>query len=130
MTNNTSIDVTSSNYKSIDGENVDDINNVRKMLYGNNKENLDKDEYTMCNLNLCVDDDGLPSKKEIEDYDIKIKNYFEKIQALEDFRTKITILIINGYIPFLHRLLLLVGQLKVNNNIKIYKRDDKSIEKK
>ena len=63
MTNNTSIDVTNKQYKSIDNKNLDDINNVRRMLYGNNKENLDKDEYTMCNLNLCVHDDGLPNKK-------------------------------------------------------------------
>ena len=100
------------------------------MLYGNNKENLDKDEYTMCNLNLCVHDDGLPNKKEIVDYDTKIKNYFEQIQALEDFKTKITILIIDGYIPFLGNLLLLVGTLMLNNNIKIYKSDDQSIVKK
>ena len=130
MTNNTSIAVTNSNYNTFNNENLDDINNVRKVLYGTNEENLNKDEYTMCNLNLCVDDDGLPSKKEVKDYDIKIKNYFEKIQALEDFKSKIEVLIINGYIPFLHRLLLLVGQLKVNNNIRIYKRNDKSIENK
>ena len=130
MTNNTSIDVTNSQYKSINNNNLDDINNVRRMLYGNNKENLDKDEYTMCNLNLCVNDDGLPNKKDIVNYDIKIKNYFEKIQALEDFRTKITTLIINGYIPFLGNLLLLVGTLKSNNNIKIYKSNPQSVEDK
>lgn len=130
MTNNTSIDVTNKQYKSIDNKNLDDINNVRRMLYGNNKENLDKDEYTMCNLNLCVHDDGLPNKKEIVNYDTKIKNYFEQIQALEDFKTKITILIIDGYIPFLGNLLLLVGTLMLNNNIKIYKSDDQSIVKK
>ena len=130
MTNNTSIDVTNKQYKSIDNKNLDDINNVRRMLYGNNKENLDKDEYTMCNLNLCVNDDGLPNKKDIVDYDIKIKNYFEKIQALEDFKTKITTLIINGYIPFLGNLLLLVGTLKLNNNIKIYKSNPRSVEDK
>ena len=130
MTNNTSIDVTNKQYKSIDNKNLDDINNVRRMLYGNNKENLDKDEYTMCNLNLCVHDDGLPNKKEIVDYDTKIKNYFEQIQALEDFKTKIAILIIDGYIPFLGNLLLLVGTLMLNNNIKIFKSDDQSIVKK
>ena len=130
MTNNTSIDVTNKQYKSINNSNLEDINNVRRMLYGNNKENLDKDEYTMCNLNLCVNDDGLPNKKDIVDYDIKIKNYFEKIQALEDFKSKITTLIINGYIPFLGNLLLLVGTLKLNNNIKIYKSNPQSVEDK
>ena len=130
MTNNSSIDVTNSNYNTFNSDNVGDINNIRKVLYGTNQENLGKDEYSLCNLNLCVDDDGLPSKKDITYYDIKLKNYFEKIQALEDLKSKIEVLIINGYIPFLHRLFRLVGKLRINNNLKIYKRGNKSIENK
>ena len=38
MTNNTSIDVTNKQYKSINNSNLEDINNVRRMLYKKNKK--------------------------------------------------------------------------------------------
>ncbi len=125
MTNDSSIDIASRKWNNINKKNLDDINNVRKVLYGTNEENLNKDEYTACNLNLCVDDNGLPNEDDIRNYDHRIKNYFEQIEALEEFKSKITILIINGYIPFLNRLLNLVGTLSEVKNLKIY--NDESI---
>lgn len=130
MTNSTSIDVTNTKYGKIDEKNLGDINNVRKVLYGNNKENLNKDEYTLCNLNLCVGDDGLPNKKEIRDYDIKIKNYFEKIQGLEELKAKINVLIVNSYIPFLQQLLLLLGQMILDKNLKVTNKEIDSVNNK
>ena len=120
MTNDSSIDIASRKWNNINEKNLDDINNVRKVLYGTNEENLNKDEYTACNLNLCVNDNGLPNEDDIRNYDNRIKNYFEQIEALEEFKSKITILIINGYIPFLNRLLNLVGTLSKVKNLKIY----------